>query len=83
MRAGRKGSAFCVLAALAALTLLPGCVIPGASFGTEPLQLRFADATRTSLHADHQAPAAIPAEQPIRSSESGPVVILAGREVAL
>jgi hypothetical protein len=54
MRAGRKGTTARVLAAFAAATLLAGCVVPGASFGTEPLQTRFAEATRLSLIAQER-----------------------------
>ena len=63
MRAGRNGTTARVLAAFATATLLAGCVVPGASFGTEPLQTRFAEATRLSLLAQERS------TSPARSTE--------------
>lgn len=60
MRAGRKSGVLHVLAAAVTLSLLAGCQIPGASFGTDPLQTRFAEMTRRSVEAEEQATQSAP-----------------------
>lgn len=75
MRAGRRDRAIRVLAAAAALMILVGCRIPGASFGTEPLQLRFAEATRQAIIAEEARPQAAPYRTPLRTAEAEPIVL--------
>jgi hypothetical protein len=60
MRAGRKSGVLRVLAAAVTLSMLAGCQIPGASFGTDPLQTRFAEMTRRSVEAEEQSPQCAP-----------------------
>jgi hypothetical protein len=64
-----------VLAAAAALTTLIGCRIPGASFGTEPLQLRFAEATRQAVIAEEARSPTVPFRMPLRTTEAEPIVL--------
>ena len=57
MRTGRKQCAPSMKLASVALLTLAGCRAPGASFGTDPLQHRFCDATRSVIElADVKMP---------------------------
>ncbi|MGC1272110.1 MAG: hypothetical protein WBC44_00275 [Planctomycetaceae bacterium] len=82
MRAGRIQRAILVTSAALGLALLAGCRVPGASFGTEPLQLRFAAATRQAIDAKaaERAPQlrpAVPSNEPKRESLAEPAVLVA------
>lgn len=81
MRAGRNQRAFRVTAAAFALGLLVGCRVPGASFGTEPLQLRFSAATRQAIDAEaiieERHRSTTPQSEPMRQSLSEPIVLAA------
>jgi hypothetical protein len=65
-----------LLAVAAVASLMVGCQIPGSSFATEPLQLRFAEATQRSLLASEKAErsATRPEAQPMRSAEKETIV---------
>lgn len=51
MQANTKTRTICLLAALALLSLMVGCRVPGSSFASDPLHLRFAKATQMSMVA--------------------------------
>ncbi|MBA3313801.1 MAG: hypothetical protein M3552_08460 [Planctomycetota bacterium] len=74
MPAGTKTRTIRLLAAASLLTLMVGCRVPGASFASDPLQLRFAEATKQSMLAAEQAEAA-PTPRPLQSAESKPIVL--------
>ena len=60
--------------AAAAATLLAGCQVPGGSFASEPMQLRFAAMTRSALAADEARPCD-PYAAPVRLTAAEPIVI--------
>lgn len=74
MQADRKGQALRVFAAVAALTFLAGCRIPGASFGNEPLQLRFAAVTRSAIQADELSTGRAP--DPVRATPAKRMLVV-------
>jgi len=59
-------------------SFMVGCQIPGSSFATEPLQLRFAEATQRSLMAAEQAErsATRPDAQPLRSAQHETIMLV-------
>jgi DMSO/TMAO reductase YedYZ molybdopterin-dependent catalytic subunit len=83
MRADQKRRTLRLLAAIAALTLLAGCRIPGATLGTEPLQLRFAAMTRTAIEAQNDAAPSDRYEPPARVTSAEPVVLAANEAAAV
>lgn len=66
-----------LLAIAAAASLMVGCQIPGSSFASEPLQLRFAEATQQSLVAVDEAERSklSPDAQPTKSAEQETIVL--------
>ena len=75
MRAERKNNAILALASVAALTLFVGCQIPGGSFGSEPLQTRFAALTRNAVEAETEPRRPERYVPPVRVTQDEPVVI--------
>ena len=65
------------------MLVLPGCVIPGATLGSEALQVRFAEGARRAVEAEERSSVIVPVEGPVRSAESEAEVILAGGELGL
>ncbi len=64
------------IAAVASLSV--GCQIPGSSFATEPLQLRFAEATQYSLLAAEKAERSTmrPDARPLRSAQTETIMLV-------
>ena len=84
MRAGTQSRVKHVLTAFAVTILLVGCRIPGATFGTEPMQLRFGRMTEQAI-AGGLAREARPGSSestvpPVKESMAQPI-ILAGHAV--
>ena len=75
MRAERKNRVILALASVAAFTLFAGCQIPGGSFGSEPLQTRFAALTRNAVEAETEPRLQKRDIPPVRVTQDEPVVI--------
>jgi hypothetical protein len=74
MRTGTTKRMIRLLAAASMLFLMVGCQIPGSSFASDPLQLRFAEATKQSLAAAEKHETRRLAH-PQRSAQAEPIVL--------
>jgi len=77
MRSSLHNHVIRLLAIAAVASLMVGCQIPGSSFATEPLQLRFAAATQNSFMAAERAARteSSPALRPVQSAQKEPIVL--------
>lgn len=77
MRTSLHNHVIRLLTFAAVASLMVGCQIPGSSFATEPLQLRFAEATQSSMMAAEKAErsAMRRKSQPMRSAEKETIVL--------
>ena len=77
MKTNMHINAIRLVAIAAVASLMVGCQIPGSSFASEPLQLRFAEATQHSLLAAEKAErsAMPPDAQPMRSAQQETIVL--------
>lgn len=81
MRAASQSRVNHVLTAFAIALLLAGCRLPGATFGTEPMQLRFGEMTHRAISAEfgHDArPNSSEATDPRVKESMAQPIILAG-----
>lgn len=62
-----------ILGSVAVASLI-GCQVPGGSYGTEPLQIRFAEAVKVSLQTS-PSPDAKPYHSPDRTASANTIIL--------